>query len=119
MTHDGNHGVVIHGSSSGPVAGGPHATANQINHMGEASLREILEQLRSTRQWIEGNRSQLVEPELALEEVDDIADLIQQDRPDRTRIMAKVDRLVNRLSAVGGIAGGAWGLSQLINQFLR
>ncbi|MGX1615975.1 hypothetical protein ACWIF8_19045 [Micromonospora chalcea] len=119
MTHDGNHGVVIHGSSSGPVAAGPHATANQINHMGEASLREILEQLRSTRQWIEGNRSQLVEPELALEEVDDIADLIQQDRPDRTRIMAKVDRLVNRLSAVGGIAGGAWGLSQLINQFLR
>ncbi|MFI7251295.1 hypothetical protein ACIODS_01870 [Micromonospora chalcea] len=119
MTHDGTHGVVIHGSSDGPVTAGPDATANQVDHTGEASLREILEQLRTTRRWIEENRSQLVEPELALEEVDDLVDLIQQERPDHRRVMVKVDRLVTRLSAVGGIAGNAWGLSQLINQFAR
>ncbi|AXO35794.1 hypothetical protein [Micromonospora sp. B006] len=119
MTYDGNHGVVIQCSSSGPVAAGPKATADQVDHMGEASLREILEQLRATRQRIEENRSQLVEPELALEEVDDIVDLIQQERPDRRRVMVKVDRLVTRLSGVGGIARNAWGLSQLINQFAR
>ncbi|MGW5078792.1 hypothetical protein [Micromonospora echinospora] len=77
MTYDGNHGVVIQCSSSGPVATGPDATANQVDHTGEASLREILEQLRTTRRWIEENRSQLVEPELAMEEVDDLVDLIQ------------------------------------------
>ncbi|MBC8990634.1 hypothetical protein H9X95_10715 [Micromonospora chalcea] len=119
MTHDGNHGVMIQRSSSGPVATGPDTTANQINHMGEASLREILEQLHTTRQRIEENRSHLVEPELALEEVDDIADLLRQERPDRRRVMVKVDRLVTRLSGVGGIARDAWGLSQLINQFVR
>ncbi|MFD6264687.1 hypothetical protein ACGF5H_27045 [Micromonospora chalcea] len=119
MTYDGNHGVVIQCSSSGPVTAGPEATGDQVDHMGEASLREILEQLRTTRQWVEENRSQLVEPELALEEVDDIVDLIQQERPDRKRVMVKMDRLVNRLSAVGGIAGNAWGLSQLVNQFAR
>lgn len=119
MTHDGNQGVVIRGSSGGPVAAGPKPTADRIDTMGEASLREILEQLRTTRRWIEENRSQLVEPELALEEVDDIADLIQRERPDRKRVMVKVDRLVNRLSGVGGIARDAWGLSQLINQSVR
>ena len=115
---DGNRGVIIHGSSTGPVAAGENATANQINQTDDASLPTILKELRRTRRLIEENRSQLNEPELALEEVDDIADLIRQDQPDRKRIIAKVDRLVNRLSAIGGIAGGTWGLSQLITQLL-
>ncbi|MFI6329442.1 hypothetical protein ACIBBG_14220 [Micromonospora chersina] len=116
---EANHGVIIRGDSHGPVAAGHQPTALQVNNTSGVQLEEVLHRLRETRSWIEENRTRLDEADLALEEVDDITDLVQQSQPNRARVMAKVDRLVTRLSAVGGIAGGAWGLDQLISQFLR
>ncbi|RIV38425.1 hypothetical protein [Micromonospora radicis] len=114
-----NYGVYVHGNQTGAAAvNGDAIVYQQVPNNDPAELARILDQLRTIRSLIEANRSALPEADLAIRDVDRIADLLQAEQLDRTSIKAGMDRLLHRMGAAGSLAGGMIALHQLVTGFL-
>jgi chorismate mutase len=97
-----NEGVIIGGNASvsGPVAAGRHARAEQYQVGSEAVAREIA----ALREVIRAHGDQLADQDGAASDVAEVERETTQPQPDPDRILAVLNRLAARVSAVGAVA---------------
>jgi len=115
MEHPIHEGVIISGQAhvTGPVAGGRHARAEQYTVAADDAAHRTLAELRAT---VQRHRDEFEEPDWIDGDLADVEREIDRPRPDRDRLVSTLQRLANRVSAVGAAATAVARLHEILTR---